>query len=82
MKGIDFHQWVSLLKKNTDLPVYPLLSLFTEKVHGEKTLVESYEHTYYYNRDNTASFLDGTKITPPMFNKKIMEPYLKFLEVL
>ena len=82
MKGIDFHQWVALLKENTDLPVYPLLSLFTEKVHGEKTLVESYEHTYYYNRDHTESLLDGTGIRPPMFDKKIMEPYLKFLEIL
>ncbi|MGS2764571.1 amino acid adenylation domain-containing protein [Sinomicrobium sp. M5D2P9] len=82
MKGIPFDEWVTLLKENPHLPVYPLLGLFTEKIHGEKTLVESYEHTYYYGRDHTECLLKGTGIAPPMFDKKIMEPYLKFMGVL
>ncbi|SFW43802.1 amino acid adenylation domain-containing protein/thioester reductase domain-containing protein [Sinomicrobium oceani] len=82
MKGVRFDTWVAMLRKNPDLPIYPLLGLFTEKVHGQKTLVESYENTYYYRRDHTELMLKNSGIAPPRFDKKVMEPYLKFMGVL
>ncbi|RNL78134.1 amino acid adenylation domain-containing protein [Sinomicrobium pectinilyticum] len=82
MEGITFEAWVARLRANPELPVYPLLGLFTEKVHAGKTLVESYEHTYYYRREHTESLLKNTGIVPPRFDRKIMEPYLKFMGVL
>lgn len=82
LKGMEYHQWLSQWKYDNNLPIYPLLSLFTEDVHEGKSLVEVYENTYYYNRSNTQQFLTDTNLTPPVFDKKLMTPYLEFMGVL
>lgn len=82
LKGMEYHQWLNQWKYDNDLPIYPLLSLFTEDVHEGKSLVEAYENTYYYDRSNTQQFLADTNLTPPVFDKKLMTPYLEFMGVL
>ncbi|AZA55668.1 amino acid adenylation domain-containing protein [Chryseobacterium sp. G0201] len=82
LKGMEYHQWLNQWKYDSNLPIYPLLSLFTEDVHEGKSLVEAYENTYYYDRSNTQQFLADTNLTPPVFNKKLMTPYLEFMGVL
>lgn len=82
LKGMEYHQWLNQWKYNSDLPIYPLLSLFTEDVHEGKSLVEAYENTYYYDRSNTQYFLSDISLSPPVFDKKLMTPYLKFMGVL
>ncbi|HWV74979.1 MAG TPA: amino acid adenylation domain-containing protein [Pseudosphingobacterium sp.] len=82
LKGMEYHEWLSQWRYNTDLPIYPLLSLFTEDIHEGKCLVEAYENTYYYDRRNTQRFLDDINLKPPAFTKQVMAPYLKFIEVL
>lgn len=82
LKGMEYHQWLNQWKYNNNLPIYPLLSLFTEDIHEGKSLVEAYENTYYYDRSNTQQFLEDTNLTPPVFDKKLMTPYLEFMGVL
>lgn len=82
LKGMAYHQWFNQWKYNNDLPIYPLLSLFTEDVHEGKSLVEAYENTYYYDRSNTQHFLSDINLAPPVFDEKLMTPYLKFMGVL
>lgn len=82
LKGMEYHQWLNQWKYNSDLPIYPLLSLFTEDVHEGKSLVEAYENTYYYDRSNTKHFLSDIDLSPPVFDKELMTPYLKFMGVL
>jgi amino acid adenylation domain-containing protein/thioester reductase-like protein len=82
MKGLEYHSWFSQWRRNQDVPVYALLSLFTEDVHEGKSLVEAYENTYYCKRDNTEKFLSDSDIQPTVFNKKVMEAYLRFMGVL
>ncbi|MCI3939184.1 amino acid adenylation domain-containing protein [Chryseobacterium aahli] len=82
LKGMEYHQWLNQWKYNSNLPIYPLLSLFTEDVHEGKSLVEAYENTYYYDRSNTQQFLSDTNLAPPVFDKKLMTPYLEFMGVL
>ncbi|WP_426278652.1 amino acid adenylation domain-containing protein [Chryseobacterium sp. S-02] len=82
LKGMEYHQWLNQWKYDSNLPIYPLLSLFTEDVHEGKSLVEAYENTYYYDRSNTQQFLADTDLMPPVFDKKLMTPYLEFMGVL
>lgn len=82
LKGIEYHQWLNQWKYNSELPIYPLLSLFTEDVHEGKSLVEAYENTYYYDRSNTQHFLSDISLSPPVFDEKLMTPYLEFMGVL
>lgn len=81
LQGMDYHQWLNQWKHDSNLPIFPLLSLFTEDVHEGKSLVEAYENTYYYDRSNTKQFLADANLTPPVFDKKLMTPYLKFMGV-
>lgn len=82
LQGMEYHQWLNQWKYDSNLPIYPLLSLFTEDIHEGKSLVEAYENTYYYDRSNTKQFLADTNLTPPVFDKKLMTPYLEFMGVL
>ncbi len=82
LQGLPYKEWLALWKNNSSNPLYPLLSLFTDAVHNDRSLVESYEHTYYYTRNHTAAFLEGTGIEPPVFNQEVMTPYLRFMGVL
>lgn len=82
LQGIPYKDWLELWKDNSSNPLYPLLGLFTDEVHSGRSLVESYEDTYYYTRNNTAAFLAGTGIEPPVFNESVMTPYLQFMGVL
>ena len=81
LEGMEYHQWLNQWKFDNNLPIYPLLSLFTEDVHEGKSLVEAYENTYYYDRSNTKQFLEDANLTPPVFDKKLMTPYLEFMGV-
>lgn len=81
LKGMEYHQWLNQWKYDHNLPIYPLLSLFTEDIHEGKSLVEAYENTYYYDRSNTQQFLADTNLTPPVFDKKLMTPYLEFMGI-
>ncbi|GIQ61184.1 non-ribosomal peptide synthase [Flavobacterium collinsii] len=82
LEGMEYHKWLNQWKHDSSLPIYPLLSLFTEDVHEGKSLVEAYENTYYYDRSNTRHFLSDANLKPPVFDKKLMTPYLKFMGVL
>ncbi|WP_428232859.1 amino acid adenylation domain-containing protein [Flavobacterium sp.] len=81
LQGMEYHQWLNQWKHDKNLPIYPLLSLFTQDVHEGKSLVEAYENTYYYDRSNTRQFLADADLTPPVFDKKLMTPYLEFMGV-
>ncbi|MEH6304242.1 amino acid adenylation domain-containing protein [Olivibacter sp. CPCC 100613] len=81
LTGMEYHQWLKQWRHQAELPIYPLLSLFTEDVHEGKCLVEAYENTYYYDRSNTRRMLADIQLEPPVFNKEVMHPYLKFLGI-
>lgn len=82
MKGIDFQNWFEQWKRNQQIPIFPLLYLFTDDVHEGKSLIEAYENTYYCKSDNTARLLEGTGIKPAIFNKELMTAYLKFMKMI
>jgi len=82
LEGMEYHQWLDQWRYNAELPIYPLLSLFTDDVHEGKCLVEAYENTYYYDRTNTQRLLADANLKPPAFDREVMLPYLQFLGIL
>lgn len=81
LEGMEYQKWLNQWKNDDKLPIYPLLSLFTEDIHEGKCLVEAYENTYYYDRTNTKKFLADSDLLPPAFDEKLMTPYLKYMGV-
>ncbi|MDR6547788.1 amino acid adenylation domain-containing protein/thioester reductase-like protein [Chryseobacterium rhizosphaerae] len=83
MKPLPYNEWLDTWKNNEEDPLYPLLGMFTDKVYGKATLKEVYKNTYYYDAENTLDFIkDSDMPYPPLINKDILEPYLKYLAVL
>ncbi|WP_426479531.1 amino acid adenylation domain-containing protein [Chryseobacterium sp. CBSDS_008] len=82
MKSLDFEIWFEQWKRNHEIPVYALLYLFSDDVHEGKSLVEAYENTYYFRSSNTERFLQGTDIKPAIFNKPVIEAYLRYMKMI
>ncbi|MEJ5106708.1 non-ribosomal peptide synthetase [Chryseobacterium sp. MYb328] len=82
MTGLDFRNWFEQWRRNQELPIYSLLYLFTDDVHEGKSLVEAYENTYYFKSSNTERFLKDTEIRPAVFNKNVIEAYLRFMKMI
>ena len=82
MKGLDFHNWFEQWRRNQDVPIFALLYLFNEDVHEGKSLVESYENTYYFKSDNTLRLLADSDIRPAVFDKPVMEAYLRYMKMI
>lgn len=81
LTSIHYHDWLVQWKNNENSPLYSLLSLFTEEIVPGKSLVESYEMTYYFDRKNTDKFLEGSGIEMPALNKELLSKYLRFMGV-
>lgn len=82
MKGTDFKTWFDQWRINQELPLFPLLYLFTDDVHEGKSLAESYENTYYFKSLNAERFLADSDIRPAIFDKKVIEAYLRFMKMI
>lgn len=82
MKGLDFKNWFEQWRRNQESPLYSILYLFTDDVHEGKTLIEAYENSYYFKSSNTERFLKDTDIRPAIFNKQLMEAYLRFMKMI
>lgn len=81
LRPIHYREWLSKWKDNEHSPLYSLLSLFTEEIVPGKSLVESYEMTYYFDRRNTTEFLKGSGIETPPIDKALLSRYLDFMGI-
>ncbi len=82
MKGLDFNTWFEQWRRDQNVPVFALLYLFNEDVYEGKSLVEAYENTYFFKSDNTLRLLADSDIRPPVFNKPVMEAYLRYMKMI
>lgn len=81
MKGVDYHDWFKIWDGNEEIPVHSLLYLFNEEVYEGKTMIEVYENTYYVKSTNTLKFLEGSEIKQSVFNKDVIQAYVKFMKM-
>ncbi|WP_067568760.1 amino acid adenylation domain-containing protein [Nocardia acidivorans] len=73
---IPFTEWVQLWKDDPQAPLYPLLSMFNDRVLDGKSTIELYQNTYRWGKQNVTNHLAGTGIEEPTFTKEILERYL------
>lgn len=50
-------------------------------MHEGLSTVELYQNTYIWDCSNVIQFLEGSGIKEPVFDKKILDVYLKYLGI-
>jgi amino acid adenylation domain-containing protein/thioester reductase-like protein len=73
---IAFTDWVQLWKDDSTAPLYPLLSMFHDRILDTRSTIELYQNTYFWDKQNVLDHSRGTGIEEPTFTKEILERYL------
>lgn len=72
-----FAEWLDLWKNDHTTPLYPVLNLFRDRMHGDKCVMQLYEMTYLWEHSNTTAFLQGSGVRPPAFDARELRRYLE-----
>lgn len=73
---VPYTDWLALWEDNSDAPLYPLLSLFKDKMVADQSTVQLYQHTYLWDCSNVKRFLQGSAIQEPVFTRELLRRYL------
>ncbi|GAB4586266.1 hypothetical protein [Nocardia sp. IFM 10818] len=73
---LPFTDWVDLWKDDPMAPLYPLRSMYCDRVLDGKCTVELYQNTYRWGTRNVAEHLRGTGVEEPALTKEILARYL------
>lgn len=76
-KTLPFYEWRALWEFDSNAPLYPVLNLFKDPMYEGKCLIELYQHTYIWGRENTQMFLEGSDIKQPEFDKAELQLYIQ-----
>jgi thioester reductase-like protein len=80
VEPLPYDGWLNRWKNKETDPLFPLLGMFSDNVYNGLRPKEVYQDTYYFSIGNTLSFMkDSGTLYPPLINKKVLEPYVKFL---
>lgn len=81
LEGLPYKEWRKQWEDDSKNRLYPLTSLFRDNMHKGLSTVELYQDTYVWDCSNVIQFLDGSGIQEPVFDKKLLDSYLKYLEI-
>lgn len=81
LKGLPYKEWRKQWEDDSKNRLYPLTSLFRDNMHEGLSTVELYQNTYIWDCSNVIRFLEGSGIQEPIFDKKILDSYLKYLGI-
>ncbi|MGH1518679.1 amino acid adenylation domain-containing protein [Chryseobacterium sp. JK1] len=81
LKSISYKDWRKQWEDDTKNRLYPLTSLFKDNMHEGLSTVELYQNTYIWDCSNVIQFLEGSGIKEPVFDKKLLDSYLKYLGI-
>ncbi|GEJ44898.1 non-ribosomal peptide synthetase [Chryseobacterium sp. ON_d1] len=81
LKDIPYKEWRKQWEDDSKNRLYPLTSLFRDNMHEGLSTVELYQNTYIWDCSNVIQFLEGSGIEEPVFDKKMLDSYLKYLGV-
>ena len=77
LKQVSYSEWKArLLASSPTNPLYPLLPLFSEPVHNDRSLIELYEYCPDYDCRNTQAALAATGIAFSPIEPLLLETYL------
>lgn len=81
LKGLPYKEWRKQWEDDSKNRLYPLTSLFRDNMHEGLSTVELYQNTYIWDCSNVIQFLEGSGIQEPVFDKKVLDSYLKYLGI-
>ncbi|MCQ9641268.1 amino acid adenylation domain-containing protein [Chryseobacterium sp. WG14] len=81
LKALPYKEWRKQWEDNSKNRLYPLTSLFKDNMHEGLSTVELYQNTYIWDCSNVIQFLEGSGIKEPVFDKNMLDSYLKYLEI-
>ncbi|MDQ0783957.1 thioester reductase domain-containing protein [Chryseobacterium sp. W4I1] len=82
LEGLPYKEWRKQWEDDRKNRLYPLTSLFKDNMHEGLSTVELYQNTYVWDCSNVMKFLEGSGIEEPIFDKKMLDLYLKYLGIL
>ncbi|WP_330961494.1 amino acid adenylation domain-containing protein [Photobacterium sp. 53610] len=74
---LPYRSWLALWESEPGMPLYPLLSMFKDRVYQGQSTVELYQKTYQWDCRNVKCFLQGSHIQEPVFNQALLRRYLE-----
>lgn len=81
LEGLPYKEWRKQWEDDSKNRLYPLTSLFKDNMHEGLSTVELYQNTYVWDCSNVIQFLEGSGIEEPVFDKKLLDSYLKYLGI-
>lgn len=81
LEGLPYKEWRKQWENDSKNRLYPLTSLFKDNMHEGLSTVELYQDTYIWDCSNVIQFLEDSDIQEPVFNKKLLDSYLKYLGI-
>ena len=81
LKDLPYKEWRKQWEDDSKNRLYPLTSLFRDNMHEGLSAVELYQNTYVWDCSNVIQFLEGSDIQEPVFDKKVLDSYLKYLGI-
>ncbi|WP_316635952.1 amino acid adenylation domain-containing protein [uncultured Flavobacterium sp.] len=81
LNKLPYKEWRKLWEDNNTCELYPLTSLFKDNIHEGLSTVELYQDTYIWDNTQVKTFLKGSDIKEPVFDKKVLDAYLLYLGI-
>lgn len=81
LEGLPYKEWRKQWEDDSRNRLYPLTSLFKDNMHEGLSTVELYQDTYVWDCSNVIQFLENSGIEEPVFDKKMLDSYLKYLGI-
>ncbi|MBB6332467.1 amino acid adenylation domain-containing protein/thioester reductase-like protein [Chryseobacterium sediminis] len=81
LKDLPYKEWRKQWEDDSKNRLYPLTSLFRDNMHEGLSTVELYQNTYIWDCSNVIQFLEGSDIQEPVFDKEVLDSYLKYLGI-
>lgn len=81
LEGLPYKDWRNQWEDDSKNRLFPLTSLFKDNMHEGLSTVELYQDTYIWDQKNVDEFLKNTNIKEPVFDKKMLDAYLKYLGI-
>lgn len=79
LESLPYKEWRKQWEDDSKNRLYPLTSLFKDNMHEGLSTVELYQNTYVWDCSNVIKFLEGSGIKEPVFDKNMLDSYLKYL---
>lgn len=73
---LPYNTWLAQWEQDENAPLYPLLSLFKDKMMNDQSTVELYQNTYIWDCSQLKAFLAGSGIEEPQFTAERLKRYL------